>query len=732
MMQSFLNAPFICATEERNRLYAHVNAPCLRKNFSVPEFQTAELYICGLGFYKLYLNGKEITKGKLAPYISNPNDLVYYDRYDLSELLRVGRNAIGIILGNGFQNNVGGHPWGFDRAPWVSSPKLSLTLLVDGRVVLSTAESFRCAPSAICFDDLRCGEYCDARLEQSGWTTPDFDDSNWSDSIPAALPKGERVICRAEPIKCEKEILPVAKWECDNALMFDFGVNSAGVCRIKHKGFPGQKLTIWHCEALLEGRTFYNKNTCTPDFDRSLSQKDIFVCSGNEDVFEPSFTYHGFRYVMVEGVGLRQISDDFITMCVLHSDIPAAGRFSCSDDTLNRLQEVCCNTIKSNFFYFPTDCPQREKNGWTGDAALGAEQQLWNLDCANSLAVWLDNIRKAQDESGKLPAVVPTDEFGWAQYNGPGWDRIIIELPWQIYRFNGDLQALRENADAIWRYIGYMLTKTNDNGLFSYGLVDWLEPGKLFEVEASTPLEVTDTLICLDMLEKASFIFEQLNEPKKAEFCRERRMHFLNLFRKIHVCGTELRCRTQTAQAMAIAYHVFGEDEIATAVHVLVDLIARDNHHLKTGMLGMRVLFPVLSENGYSDLAYRLITQPSPPSYRYWLDHGATALWESFNEVYDNSILRIDGGRTMSLNHPCWAFISSWFFEYILGLKINPDGDDSCNFEISPCQLQKITSAEGSFQSKQGSISVKWHRNEKGIPEINVSTSGNFRYRLRK
>lgn len=726
-----LSAPFICATEARNRLYEHVNAPCLRKKFNVSEFQAAQLYICGLGFYKLYLNGKEITKGKLAPYISNPNGFVYYDRYDLSDLLCVGENAIGIILGNGLQNNAGGHEWGFDRAPWVSSPKVSLTLIVDGESVLSTADPFRCAPSAIYFDDLRCGEYCDARLEQAGWTNPEFDDSDWCCAIPAEAPLGERVVCRAEPIRCEKEILPVAKWESDNALMFDFGVNTAGVCRIKHKGYPGQKLTIWHGEALLEGRTFYNKNTCTPDFDRSLSQKDIFICSGNEDVFEPSFTYHGFRYVMVEGIGINEISDDFITMCVLHSDLPTTGRFSCSDDILNKLQEICCNTIKSNFFYFPTDCPQREKNGWTGDAALGAEQQLWNLDCANSLSVWLDNIRKAQDESGKLPAIVPTDTFGWNIYNGPGWDRVIIELPWQIYRFNGDLQILLDNADAIWRYIHYMLTKVNDNGLFSYGLVDWLEPCKYHEIDASTPLEVTDTMICLDMLEKAAFIFEQVSESEKAEFCREQRASILKRFRKIHVCGTTVRCQTQTAQSMAIAYHVFGNDEIEPAVRVLVEIIARDDNHLHCGMLGMRTLFPVLSENGHADLAYRLITQPSPPSYRYWLDRGATALWESFNEVYDNSILRIDGGRTMSMNHPCWAFISSWFYEYILGLKINPDGKDSCNFEISPCQLKCITSAEGSFQNKHGRICVKWHRNENGTPEISVSTSGRFRYQLR-
>lgn len=731
-MNAFLNSPFICATKERNQLYKHVNAPCLRKTFEISSFQTAELYICGLGFYKLYLNGAEITKGKLAPYISNPDHLVYYDRYDLSKLLHAGKNAIGVILGNGFQNNAGGHPWGFDQAPWVSSPKLSLTLLLDGHSVLSTADSFRVAPSAIYFDDFRCGEYWDARLEQPGWATPDFDDRRWCNAITAEPPRGERVVCTAEPITCEKEVLPIAKWVSDNALMFDFGINTAGVCRIRHKGYPGQKLTVWHCEALLEGRTFYNKNTCTPDFDRSLSQKDIFICSGNDDVFEPAFTYHGFRYVMVEGIGLNEVADDFITMCVLHSELTASGQFSCSDDTLNRLQDVCCNTIKSNFFYFPTDCPQREKNGWTGDAALGAEQQLWNLDCAASLSIWLENIRKAQKESGVLPSVVPTDTFGYSQYNGPGWERVIIELPWQIYRFTGNTQVLLDNADAIWRYISYMLTRENENGLFSYGLVDWLEPGKLSEWDASTPLEVTDSMMCLDMLEKAAFLFEQLGDQEKAEFCRVQHAHFLARFRNVHVHGASIRCKTQTAQAMAIAYHIFSDAEIPAAVETLVELIRHDGNHFKTGMLGMRTLFPVLSEHGHADLAYQLITQPGFPSYRYWLDRGATALWEGFNEVFENSILRVDGGRTMSLNHPCWAFVSSWLYEYVLGLKINPDGDDCCCFEISPCKLAAVSSAEGHFQNQQGSISVKWIRAENGEPEICVHTTGKFHYHLHK
>lgn len=248
MKEQFRGA-FICGQKEYCQLYQHISAPYIRKDFRVPAFQTAELYICGLGFYDAYINGVQITKGKLAPYISNPDDILYYDRYDISNLLREGENAFGVILGNGILNNMGAFPWNNDVTPYRSSPKVSMTLVLDGAVSLSTDTSFKWAPSPITFDDLRCGEYYDARLEQPGWNTPGFDDSAWENVSLAETPKGEPQLCKAEPIKTIREIYPISKKIADGRLLFDFGINTTGVCRLKYKGHPGQKIAMWHGEA---------------------------------------------------------------------------------------------------------------------------------------------------------------------------------------------------------------------------------------------------------------------------------------------------------------------------------------------------------------------------------------------------------------------------------------------------------------------------------------------------
>lgn len=727
-MEQIYYGEFICAGEKYSTLYEPVNAPYVRKAFSVPDYQKAQLYICGLGFYEAYINGKNVTKGKLAPYIANPDHTVFCDCYDVSALLTEGENVFGAILGNGILNNMGAWPWGNDQAPYRSSPKISAALVLDGKPFWKTDRDFRWAPSPIVFDDLRCGEYYDASLEQPGWNEPGFDDSAWHAVHLAKEPEGEKKLCTAEPVKVIREIYPVSKTVSDGRLLVDFGINTTGVCRLKYRGAPGQQITLWYGEALVGG-TFYNRNVYTPGFDGNMAQKDILICSGGEDVFEPKFTYHGFRYVFVEGIFPYEVADDFIVLCQMSSDLKSSGSFTCSDETVNALQAITRNSDRSNFLYFPVDCPQREKNGWTADAALSAEQLLCNFDCGNSLSVWLEQIRKAQLESGQIPAVVPTANFGYEWGSGPAWDQVLIELPYQIYRYTGDKKTLTDNQEAIFRYLTYLKTKRNANGLIGFGLCDWCETGKFSEGDASTPVEVTDTLVSMDMCRKAEFMFRQLKMEERADFCTEFYSALRQDFRKVYVQGHTVRCLTQTGQAMAIAVGVFEPQQTGQAVDVLCDLIDKANGCFRVGVLGARVLFRVLAENGHAELAHRLITQSRFPSYRYWLDHGATSLWEAFHELQENSLLRKDGGRMLSLNHHFWGDISGWFYRYILGLSIDPDGTDASFAVVTPCQIPSITHAEGSFENTFGSIRVSWVRSADGKPEITVTTTGKFHYR---
>ena len=721
---------FICADENFCELYHCISAPYIRKSFLLPAFSEAKLKVCGLGFYELFVNGQKITKGKLAPYISNPNHLIYYDEYDISPYLKIGKNALGFILGNGFLNNIGGSPWGFDKADFRRPPLLSLVLTVDGKEFFYSDETFKTSPSPIYFNDLRCGEYYDAQKEQEGWSSDSFDDSLWSFAKKAEAPKGVLKKSTAEPVTVQKIIKPVSIKKADGGLLVDFGVNTAGICRMQIQGRKGQKIILRHGEAILEGNSIYLKNTCDPYFDRNISQTDIFICSGKHDFFEPHFTYHGFRYVFVEGGHSWQANDFSIELLQLSSDLKKTGSFSSSNETVNKLQKITVNSDISNFFYFPTDCPQREKNGWTADAALSCEQMLYNLDCSNSLSVWLENIRYAQKENGQLPGIVPTVDFGYEWGNGPAWDMVLTELPYQIYRFTGDKKVLEDNALAIDRYISFLTAKVNENGLVAFGLPDWCECGKATEGEASTPLEVTDTLVSIEICQKAEKIFKIIGKDECAERASNFANRLKNAFRKTWVRnGHFVNCHTQTAQAKAIDVGIFSENAKKKAIKHLVDMIERNGKRFQVGVIGARVLFRVLADNGYGNLSLEMMTKEGFPSYKYWLDNGATSLWEGFNELQENGLFRKDGERVLSLNHHFWGDISAWFYRYILGIHINPNFTNPHEFEIDPVDLEMLEDCKGSYVRNGNGIEIQRKKVADKI-QLKIHTVGNTTFYL--
>lgn len=700
-IKQLLRDNFICQKEEYSEVYKRYNAPLFRKDIKVNEYKTARLYICGLGFYELFLNGKKITKGKFAPYISNPNDYIYYDEYDVSELLNKGENAIGILLGNGWLNPIGGGTWGFTKADWRSSERVSLVLVIDDEVILTTNDEFYVKDSHIAFNDMRFGEYMDARIYNLNDYLYGSIDNSFKIALKTKAPKGELALCTSDPIVVIEERKPLSCTKVDDGYMYDFGENLAGIPTLKMKGHEGQVVQLWHCECLIDG-TMYNKNTCCPDVDRFMSQKDILICSGKEDCFEPSFTYHGFRYIYVEGSEGIPLE---LSMKVLSSKLEHRGFIETNNDILNKIQHITLNSDYSNFFYFPTDCPQREKNGWTGDAQLSCEQFMYNFDCSNSLKVWLDNIRKSQDENGQIPGLIPTFEFGHAWGNGPLWDTVLFELPYQIYRFDNDKDVIKANADAMFKYVSVNLpNRLNENGLINYGLCDWCEAGSVLEYVCSTPVEVTDTLGCVDILNKCIDMFNAIEDYYKVNYCTNFKSKLLKNFREKYVKDCYVTSNTQTSQALAIKVGVFNVNEKETAVKKLVDLIHSNDDLMKYGVAGNKVIYDVLTENGYANLALKLITQDKFPSFNYWLKNDATSLWEAFNEVYDNKVMRKDGGRVLSLNHHFWGTVSAFFYKYIAGLNINPNLVNSNEISIKPYFFKDIDHVTCNFRNKDNYI----------------------------
>lgn len=712
---------FIQRDKKYSTLENHVSSPYLRKSFQIETMSnTAEIAICGLGFYELYLNGKNITKGLLAPYISNPDHVLYYDVYDVKNLLSIGENVIGIVLGNGFINCMGGSVWEFDKAEFRDAPKVALSFILDGETVFETDESFKTHDSPITFDDFRAGERYDARKEIASWCDIGFDDSFWDNAIFAQIPKGEQRLCQCEPIVYGKEYLPKSIKKVDGGYLYCFDFNNAGVPKLTVDGKCGQEISLTCGEVIKDGKLDLknisfdvspHRAGCTKD---GYNQRDIYICNGKgKESYVPRFTYHGFQYVFVEGITEEQATPNLITYIEVHSDIKTAGEFTCSDDVINSIQEITVRSTLSNFVYFPTDCPHREKNGWTGDAEFCAEETMLNFNAENSYREWLFNIRKAQTEQGAIPGVVPTSGFGYGFGSGPAWDNVLIQLPYYSYKYSGNVDIIKENIPAIIKYIRYMFNKADLDGLIEQGLGDWCQVGKGESFD--TNVKITDTLYIMEACYKTK---RMLSVLKDNSYDIELDCYYKSLkdaFRTKFIANGKIKDEfaTQTAIATAIYYKAFDEDEIETAKSQLIDLINSNGDFMKVGVIGARVLFRVLSELGCSELAYKMITRSEFPSYGYLVEKGATTLWET-----------MDGKQ--SLNHYFWGDVSAWFYKYLAGIRINPKLLDINRVEIKPVFIKNINSCSAKRETAQGILNVCWERKDKAI-ELNITAPKNIK-----
>ncbi len=702
---------FIAASREYCDFDRHIPAPYIRRSFELEAKPAkAEILICGLGFYRLFINGAEITRGALSPYISNPDDLVYYDWYDITAHLTEGENVIGVILGNGFQNPFGGINWKFAEVQWRGVPRLALRCEITGEDGSQTAfetdeETFLTSPSPILFDEYRYGERYDARLEQEGWAEPGFDDSGWAFCLPAEQPRGQARLARMEPIVVRAEHKPVSITPQQGGYLYDFGLNSAGVCRLTVKGKKGQKITFAHSEALENGE-FTMKNILYhhPEY----NQTDVYICKGRGvETYVPGFTYHGFRYVLVKGITEEQATSELLTYLEMSSDLAERGGFSCSDETANTLQTLTRRSTLANFYHFPTDCPHREKNGWTGDAALSAEHTLLNLAPEKCYAEWLANIRAAQREDGALPGIVPTGGWGFHWGNGPAWDMVLVWLPYYTYRYRGDKQILADNAASILRYLHYMSNRRNEKGLLEYGLGDWCPPGRKCD-DYKAPLVLTDTLIGLDIARKSAEIFGLLGMKLEKAYADILAGELLAAARS-HLVDPETQValgNCQTSQALCLWQGVFTPEQEEKAFAHLLRLIEENGRKMDTGILGARVIFHLLSRFGYSDLAFEMIVTPDFPSYGNWVKRGATSLWESFREE------DFDCG---SFNHHFFGDISSWFIQWIAGIQYNNAFTRHGEVLIRPQFIAALTHAEGFHIAPEGRIESAWKREGENV-----------------
>lgn len=702
---------FIKATNEYNTFEAPVPAYCFRRAFSAEGGKKLKLTIAVCGFYELYWNGTRITRGLLSPYISNPEHLVYADEYQLTS--EDGENVIGVLLGNGFQNNPGGYIWDFDKASFRGAPHFALTVCgEDGETVLESDPSFKTAPSPIRSDDYRFGEYYDARYEIDGWNLPGFDDSAWGVALAAETPKGEVRIADVSPITMEQEMTPVSVTKVGDGYIYDFGVNHAGLCRLRVRGERGQKIELRHDEYLKGGdipldSVWFKRDPDLWERDKRIVHCDTYVCKGEgEEVYEPSFTYHGFRYVRVDGITEAQATPELLTYRVYHTELNTRGDFTCSDPVANGIQEITRRSMVSNFHHYPTDCPHREKNGWTADAALTTEAALLNFDPERNYREWMRNICKAQSEQGSLPGIIPTGGWGFHWGNGPAWDSVLVTLPYYTYLYRGETEMITESAEAFVAYLKYLRTRADEQGLMHIGLGDWCNIELKFEM---TPLEVTDTIISMDIAGRMAFLLDAIGRTEEAEFARGEAALYRAAAREHLIDPATMRVRgeCQTAQAMGLYYGLFDESEQAAAFDALLAIIHDTDDFMDVGVLGGRVIFHVLEQFGHADLAWKMIVENGYPSYGDGVRRGETTLWESFFPA--NAHWR------PSLNHHFWGDVSSWFIKTVAGIRLNPEGKGTDTVEIKPAFISSLDHASAYHIAPRGKIVSSWKRDGEDV-----------------
>ena len=718
----YFSKKFVSATTERTTLTKNVPAPYLRRDFVLRDhdvIKKAEITVCGLGFYRIFVNGTEITKGHLSPYLVIPDHNVYYDNYDILPYIKYGNNTIGFMLGNGIQNGFDAATWHFDRNPHVSAPKLAFALEMtyndeEKPRLIEADQNVLTHPSPIYFDGLRMGEKYDSRLENPLWNLPGADLSDWTPAIPVRSECGEPMLADCHPIVKVKELKAVNIIKDGDSYVYDFGQNLTGLTRLNVSGTWGQHINIDHSERPMENGHFMK---LTNRWDWCYQVTD-FICNGTKkQSYRPSFTYYGFRYAKVTGITEEQATPDLLVFDVMNTELTGRTSFKCSDPILNQLFECTLNSTTSNFIHFPNDCPHREKNGWTGDAALSALHTMLNFDPEDNYVTWLRSIVRAIKPNGAVPGIVPNGDWSIYHearpgntYNGPAWDNVLVALPYYMAVLRDDLRGAEIVAPFLIRYLMYINTKADERGLVDFGLWDYVH---ITLVNSTVPATFTDNAFVYDFAVKSAYLYRRLGMENEALYCDRFAADFLKKIRKYLL--TDEKTMTfyegdQTAQAYAIYFNLcVNEDEKQRAFNTLLERVHADGDKINHGVLGGRVFYRVMLDYGQVDLIHKMIVREDGPSYGYKMRRGMTTLPEDL-AIFEND----------SLNHHFWGDISAVLIEYYAGIRTNKENEDSHSIHISPIFPTEITFAEAEANLNAGLVKTRWDKQSDGTVELKL------------
>ena len=689
--------PGVCFEREYKK---HNYAPMFRKKFTVDSIGEGKLYVCGLGYAYYYMNGVAVSEDRFTAPVSDYNKTLWYNAYDVTDLLKEGENIIAVWCGNGWYNEEFKTSWDYDAAAWRDLPKFILRLDIDGQTVAVSDESWKCClDSAVWFNALRSGEYFDARKFDPDWIKPEFDDRDWAQAITDPTPpSGVFRECKCEPIREFETYQPAQITRIgEGKYLFDLGQNISGYIRLAVAGQAGQLLTIRYAEQIKDDMSL-QLNQMPEHYKDSMHefQTDKFICSGEKMVWSPRFTYHGFRYIEIEG--LTSLEDVEVCGVFVHQAVEKRSEFECSDEFLNQLFRAGQYSVYANMFYMLTDCPTREKLGWANDAQSSMEQIMTNFKAEKFFEKWLCDVYDAMDEHGALPGIIPTAGWGFAWGNGPVSDGLLFEMPYRIYLHTGNSQPLINSLPFFDRYLDYVRTREDTDGFVDFGLNDWARPGQSKECGApEVPARFINALLIRNFCRIAALAAE-LSGKSKAGYL-ERAEKLKNLVMSVFLDANG-RCRInkQTAVAMLIYYDVYEKLEpLKMQLQELVE--AKDFHH-DCGMVGLRRLYMALNKCGLEEYAYRIITAKGYPGYREWFDQGAVTLWETWDWQDHND----------SKNHHMYSDFMSWMVKTILGIRQDKQVPGFQKISVDPYYFEHLTYAKGSCETAAGKIAVFWQK----------------------
>jgi alpha-L-rhamnosidase len=692
-----------------------------RKDFELEKpIRQARAYVAGLGYYELHLNGRRVGDHVLDPSFTDYAKRVEYVTYDVTEFLARGGNAVGVIAGNG----------------WYGAPKVLVQLEVtyaDG----STAEIYthpmnfdpdwRIGVGPIVGNTVYDGEIYDARLEKDGWdraggdrTPPPDRTEGWVTAVAAEPPAGRLVAQSVEPIKIIETIRAKSVSEPKPGIfVFDTGQNIAGWAALRVRGERGTQVKLKFSEVLADDGTVNQENL------RKAAATDIYTLrgggtGGEDEQWEPRFTYHGFRYIQVEGYPGRPTLDSVLPK-VVRTSVQPNGLVETSSELINRIQKMVWWTEASNMHSVPTDCPQRdERMGWMNDLTVRAEEAIYNFDVSRFFSKFVNDVADAQADDGTITDTAPRR---WGRRPADPVSTSYLLLSWLPYQHYGDLRTIEEHYSGFAAWVHYLEGRTK-NGIVPYGSWgDWSPPAEFGNpvgspVSRDTPLPLMstgylyyDSRLLADM---ARALNRKDDEAKYTALAERTSAAFNREFWREDVGG--YGANNQAANAFALELGLVPKDRVSRVVENLVKDVRAHGTHLTTGNLCTKYVLEMLAEHGHAELAYALAAQTTYPSWGFMLSKGATTVWERWELM--------TGGAMNSHNHPMLGSVSAWFYKYLAGIRSDPAGPGFQRFFVRPYAVKDLNWVKAEYTSMYGVIRGAWRRDADGF-KLNVTVPVN-------